>query len=167
MVGALTFPPRQLSGILLLSVCLIGCPQERDHSEIINVHEDDVEMNAAMQQARDTLPEFVQRFHEPEAGDSDFALKVRVEDEYGVEHFWTTDLEERAGGWTGVVANDPKTVRSVEIGETIAFEESEVSDWAYDHEGVRQGSFTLHVLLDRMPKEQAEYYREMVGWGGR
>jgi uncharacterized protein YegJ (DUF2314 family) len=150
--------------LLLFSSLAIADPDERDRSEIIDVYETDIEMNNAIQKARDTLQDYINRLKNPQENDSDFALKVQVEDENGVEHFWVSEVEINKDGFIGYIANEPKLVKSVKYGEKVSFNKDIITDWSYDINGVRQGSYTLRVLLGRMSKNQAAYYRKQVGW---
>lgn len=154
-------------GVFLLSFCAVAeetHTNERDENEIIDIHETDVEMNNAMKKAKDTLSVFLDRFRNPHEGDSEFSLKVRVEDDSGVEHFWVSDIEIKGDVFSGYIANEPRRVKIVNFGQKVNFGKELISDWSYNHNGVRQGSYTLRVLLNRMPKAQAEYYRRQVGW---
>lgn len=87
-----------------------------------------------------------------------------VSDDYGVEHFWVTDLAITKTGFEGFITNEAKTVKLVSMGQKVNFSSDIVTDWSYDNNGVKQGAFTLKVLLKRMPKEQADYYKKVVGW---
>jgi uncharacterized protein YegJ (DUF2314 family) len=136
----------------------------RDHNEIIKIAEVDTEMDLAMENARNTLPEFIERLNNPLQGDKDFSLKVMVEDDYGVEHFWVSDISVKEGVFEGFIANEARTVKVVTVGQKVSFNKDLVSDWSFSNNGVRKGSYTLKVLLKRMPKEQADYYKEAVGW---
>ena len=142
----------------------VSVSEERDHNEIVDVAEQDVEMDQAIKKARTTLPNFIKRFHSPKKEDANFALKVIVEDEFGVEHFWVTEIEIKNDTFVGYIANEPRRVKSVKNGQRVNFNKDIVTDWSYDHKNVRQGSYTLKVLLARMPKDQADYYRKQVGW---
>jgi uncharacterized protein YegJ (DUF2314 family) len=155
---------RILLVIILLIFNTFALSEERDESEIINIHETDVEMNNAMIKATQSLGTFIERFKNPKAGDSNFSLKVMVSDDYGVEHFWVTDLKITKTGFEGYIANEAKTVKLVSIGQKVNFEREIITDWSYDSNGVKQGAFTLRVLLNRMPKDQADYYKKRVGW---
>ena len=150
--------------IVVAFIQSVSFAEERDENEIINVHETDTEMNRAMSHANQTLDQFIDRFKNPKEGDSNFSLKVMVSDENGVEHFWVTDISLTKSGFSGYIANKAKTVKIVDIGQKVNFNSKLVTDWSYDHNGVKQGAYTLKVLLKRMPKEQAEYYRKAVGW---
>jgi uncharacterized protein YegJ (DUF2314 family) len=155
---------RILLVLLLALSCSLSLAQHRDENEIIDIHETDVEMNTAMLKANQSLSTFIERFNNPHEGDSNFALKVMVSDEYGVEHFWVTDLEITETGFSGFISNDAKTVKLVSMGQKVNFSQDIITDWSYDNNGVKQGAFTLKVLLKRMPKEQADYYKKAVGW---
>jgi len=155
---------RILGSILLLLVAFSSFAEERDVNEIINVRESDEQMNAAMLQARESLDLFVSRLQNPEQGDANFALKVEIADAHGVEHFWVSDIQVTDTGFQGVVANEPRVVQAVALGQPIRFARDLVSDWSYDSHGVKQGAFTLRVLLKMMPEDQADYYRKTVGW---
>jgi len=85
----------------------------------IQVGADDPAMASAIKNARRTLPHFWATFAESKKGESEFALKVRIEDEHGIEHFWCGDIERKGAAITGIVNNDPNVVQSVKIGQRI------------------------------------------------
>jgi uncharacterized protein YegJ (DUF2314 family) len=124
----------------------------------------EAEMAAAIEQARATFGEFKARFHVPQPGDSDFGVKVRIEDAQGVEHFWLTDVIVDQEPYSGVIGNDPGIVSNVKLGQTYRFYEKDVSDWMYVSDGVMQGNYTARVLLKSMPPDEAEALREAFGW---
>ena len=150
--------------IIYTMISSFSFAETRDESEIINIHETDAEMNAAMARANQSLDTFINRFKNPQKGDANFALKVIVTDDNGVEHFWVTELSITNSGFEGFIANEAKTVKAVTIGQKVRFERDIVTDWSFDSNGVKQGAYTLKVLLKRMPKEQADYYKKKVGW---
>jgi uncharacterized protein YegJ (DUF2314 family) len=144
---------------------LLGNSEEvRDHSETIDVHETDHKMNVAIKNAIQTFPEFLDRYTNRKETDTEFSVKVMIEDQYGVEHFWVSDIEIKEDMFVGYIANEPQQVKSVVLGQKVNFQKQIISDWAYNDNGIRQGSFTLKVLLNRMPKGQADYYKRIIGW---
>ncbi|MBZ9558930.1 MULTISPECIES: DUF2314 domain-containing protein [unclassified Modicisalibacter] len=154
---------------IILLCCLVlfsatAWAEERGRSEVIEVPRNDVEMNKAIQKARESLDVFVERLKSPQDGDSNFTLKVAVTDEQGTEHFWVSDISLTSSGFEGVIANEAEVVKAVSLGQKVSFDADVVSDWSFEHNGVKQGAFTLRVLLERMPEEQAEYYKQVVGW---
>jgi uncharacterized protein YegJ (DUF2314 family) len=124
----------------------------------------EAEMAAAIEQAKATFGEFKARFSVPQPGDTDFGVKVRIEDSNGVEHFWLTGLNLDAEPYSGVIDNDPGIVTSVKCGQTYSFSEKDISDWMYVSDGVMQGNHTARVLLKSMPPDEAEALREAFGW---
>src|SRR5712692_11426752 len=86
-----------------ISLALLAGCSKRD--KVVKVADDDPEMNAAIAKARETLPLFWQVFDKPERGETGFALKVKIADKKGFEHFWATDVERRDGKVTGTINN--------------------------------------------------------------
>jgi uncharacterized protein YegJ (DUF2314 family) len=125
---------------------------------------DEEEMAAAIEQARATFSEFKARFSNPQPGDTDFGVKVRIEDRHGVEYFWLTDVNLDEEPYSGIIGNDPGIVTNVKYGQTYRFSEKDVADWMYMADGVMQGNRTLRVLLKSMPEDEAESIREAFGW---
>jgi len=77
---------------------------------------------------------------------------------------WVSDLTITKSGFIGNIANEATTVRSVSLGQKVNVVFDNITDWSYNNGGIKQGAFTLRVLLKRLPKEQAEFYRKAVGW---
>ena len=130
--------------------------------EVIMVPGDDPEMNAAIQEARDTLPEFWTKFANPEPGEDSFMIKVMISDSKGIEHFWCGRLKKEGESIQCTITNEPQTVESVEFGQLIEPDPADISDWMYRKNGYIYGNRTMRVLIKRMPKEKADYYRSML-----
>jgi uncharacterized protein YegJ (DUF2314 family) len=128
----------------------------------IDVKADDPEMEKAKATARTRLPEFWEKFKERKSGETDFALKVRIEDKHGVEFFWATDLVRRNGKLFGTINNDPNTVQSVKFGQEIEIPDKAIADWMYLREDKIYGNFTLRPLLKKMSKRQADALRTQL-----
>ena len=138
---------------------MAGC-SDRAEDPVIEVEADDIEMNAAIAQARSTVDEFVERLENPKPTDEGFSVKKKIEDGDNVEHFWLSDVSYADGIFTGAIGNDPQSVRNVEFGQEVSVALSEITDWMYLDDGKMVCNFTLQVLLKRIPKEQAEAIRE-------
>ena len=149
-----------LLAILAVAVAL-GCT---DKPETLVQEYDEAEMEKAIQQARATFDEFLERFHDPQPGDEGFAVKVRIEDANGVEHFWLLDLQLKTEPYSGTIDNDPGIVKSVKAGQKYTFSRADVSDWMYMSNKTMQGNRTLRVTLKSMPKEKAEALKRAIGW---
>jgi uncharacterized protein YegJ (DUF2314 family) len=138
--------------------------QQRDESEVVFVGTTDPDMVAAIKQARETLPVFLKLAANPPNGTDGYKLKVMVIDGGKTEHFWVTPFKALPDGFAGILANDPKVVKNVKVGQVVRFDTSLISDWGYTKEGRQVGSFTICVLLKKMPADQAAYYRKNHGF---
>lgn len=146
-----------LSFLALLAAC-------SNRPDTLATDYDEEEMAAAIEQARATFGEFKARFSAPQPGDTDFGVKVKIEDRHGVEYFWLVGVNLDSEPYSGVIDNDPGIVRSVKCGQRYSFSEEDVADWMYISDGVMQGNHTARVLLKSMPRDEAEALREAFGW---
>lgn len=153
---------------LLVAFCLLApistFAQTRDHNEVIRVPNADPEMNAAIRQAQATLDDFLKVSQQRPQGTTSFQLKVRVKDGNDSEHFWVTPFRRSGAGFEGILANEPRLIRTLKNGQQIQFTREDISDWGYVKDGKPVGSFTVCVMLKRAPKEQADYYRKNYGF---
>ncbi|MEJ0089851.1 MAG: DUF2314 domain-containing protein [Limisphaerales bacterium] len=146
--------------ILTVGLALFAACSKRD--KVINVADDDPEMLAAIAKARDTLPQFWQVLDKPEHGESEFALKVKITDKRGTEHFWATDIRRQDGKIMGTINNDPEVVASVKLGDKIQIPEADISDWLYMCNEKMVGNETLRPLLKKMPSDEAEKLKKIM-----
>jgi uncharacterized protein YegJ (DUF2314 family) len=146
-----------LSGVLLLLATACSKPDK-----VIDVKDDDPEMVSAIAKARETLPQFWQVFDKHERGEDGFALKVKITDKHGTEHFWTTKIEKRDGKVWGTIDNEPNTVATVKLGERIEIPQADISDWFYMRDGKMVGNRTLVPLLKTMPADEAAKYKRIM-----
>lgn len=151
--------------IILLVVALMAgaLGLGADADQVTPVDAADKRMNAAIDTARESLPHFWSKLEKPGQGEGDFNLKVRIEDENGVEHFWCADVHRERGRMTGVINNDPMKVRSVSIGQRVVFTEDQISDWLYMRNGKMIGNYTVRPLMRDMSKEERREIEAMLG----
>ena len=125
----------------------------------------DPEMAAAVEKARQTLPDFWRMFAAPEGDVGQFALKVAVGDP-GVnitEHFWLGSLKTLDDGRIeGTINNVPNHVKSVKHGQRYAFKTDDITDWMFYRRGKIVGGHTIRPLLKRLSKERADQIRLML-----
>ena len=151
------------SRVILLSVIsLLAFSSCSKKDKVIGVKDNDAEMNAAIAKARETLPLFWRAFEKQERGETDFALKVRITDKRGTEHFWATDIEHRDGKIKGIINNEPNIVAKVKMGDVIEIPEPDITDWLYMREGKMVGNFTLKPLFKEMPKKEVDFYKSIM-----
>lgn len=120
-------------------------------------------MAAAISHARRGLPEFYRKLEAPGPGEEAFALKVGIPADDGiasVEHFWLINITRSKNGvLSGKVNNDPNHTTGVKLGDRYTFQEADVSDWLFMRNGKMVGNAMLRVLLNSMPREQADALR--------
>lgn len=128
---------------------------------VISVLSEDKEMNAAIEKARGSLATFWSSYDAPAAGETDHALKVAISGNGSTEHFWLTRIKRDGGKLSGLISNQPQSVKTVKMGERYVFTPEMISDWTFKRNGKLVGNETMRVLLPRMPEEQAAVYRQM------
>ena len=140
---------------------VLGCDQsphvqdgktaEVNGEQIVGVSQDDEEMNAAMQKARDTMQQFMTKMNA--AGQEfDGMLKVYF-DEPGVddgEHMWVIVSQANSPNFKGTLISTPGWLTSVKNGDEVDFDLSRISDWLYIEDGLANGAYTVQLLRSRM-----------------
>ena len=157
--------PRILTRILcaaLLAVTFTSCKKKWQGDHVINVESTDADMLAAIAKARETLPTFWQAFDHHEHGEERFALKVKITDSHGTEHFWLNNVERKDGKVFGTINNDADIVKSVKLDERIEILEPDISDWLFMRDDKMVGNYTLRVLFKQMPAEEVEKYKKLM-----
>lgn len=137
---------------------------ERDPNEVVSAARQDPAVSAAVDQAQAGLSDFLELAAAPPAGTSGFKVQVMVIDDPGIETFWVTPFHELEEGFVGVVANEPRIVKSVVWGQQLRFTREQITDWGYLHNGRQVGNFTICALFKNMPAEQVEFYRTQHGF---
>ena len=128
---------------------------------MVQVAEEDAEVNAAMQQAQDTIGIFVTSLQSPKPTQSDFSIKARfISSDGGVEHIWIVDVSYSDEGFTGVINNVPVDVPEIEQGDNATVPVEDVSDWMFIEDGKLVGGYTIRVLRNRLSPEERERFDE-------
>jgi uncharacterized protein YegJ (DUF2314 family) len=129
---------------------------------VYSVEAEDIEMNAAMAQARETISQFRERLTSPPATQTYLTLKVRLGSDDAVEHIWIETVELVGEKFKGVIANEPIHASTPALGQSITVSLDRVSDWMAIDSGKLVGGYTLRVLRDRMaPDQRAEFDASM------
>jgi uncharacterized protein YegJ (DUF2314 family) len=116
----------------------------------------DAEMSAAIERAREGLPEFWERLANPAADERGFAVKLAISDGDLTEYFWLVDLKRDGHEISGAIGNEPALIGIVRLGERVRFSEEEIADWSYVRGAKMVGNETMRPLLRRMSRSQAE-----------
>jgi uncharacterized protein YegJ (DUF2314 family) len=153
-----------------VSAALLGCRSTEelvagDEGNVELVESDDSEMNAAIEQARASLNEFIAAFQSPTPTQTYFSIKARFF--YGeggaAEHIWLEDLAFDEEHFTGALANEPVNVSGLHLGDRVTVESADISDWMIVDDGRLLGGFTIHVLRSRLTEEERREFDEETG----
>jgi uncharacterized protein YegJ (DUF2314 family) len=152
------------SALVLAVLIVLGCDRAQapaagetvrreGEPDVIGVAGSDVAMNAAMEQARSTLPDFARELASPEEG-AFYSIKARFEEGSAVEHIWLVEVAREAGGISGVVNNEPLSITSVALGQRVTVPAESVSDWLIVRDGRYRGGFTIRALREKLSVEE-------------
>ena len=116
---------------------------------------DDVEMNAAIEEARRRLPE-LRRALEADACRGVRAIKgalVKARFQSKItgmgEHIWLEHASFEDDKIVGTIANEPVNIPELSKGESVSVPAETVSDWMYRQGGQDVGGFTIRVMKRR------------------
>lgn len=129
----------------------LGCKSKKN---IVEVHETDPEMNAAIAEARQRWPEFVAAFAARKEGDSFLAKYPFTTAEGPLEHIWLVVTEITPDKVDGTINNEPYGHIGHQLGDQVTIPSRDISDWAYTTEGSKEvvGGFTIKVMTKREGK---------------
>lgn len=125
---------------------------------------DDAEMNAAMAEARRTLPIFWKLFDSDPVVSGSAKVKMTFTDPAtgGLEHLWIRDIRREGGLIKGVVDNQPTGRVGVNKEDPVTIVPARISDWRYIRNGRLYGSYTTRVMVPRLPLDQQALYRRVL-----
>ena len=152
-----------LAGFTIFSFLTIGPTAQvsaEDRSPVIDVRTADMEMNAAIARARDTLPTFWASYDAPKPSETGHSLKVRFPTRKGGEHIWMAEVKKLPNGtYSGRFANAPRDLPGKREGDLVEFAQGDISDWMFMRNGKIVGGETIKPLLKSMPKADADALR--------
>lgn len=131
---------------------------------VVNVANDDIRMNWAIEKARATLHYFQNSLIAPESNQQYFSVKVLIEDGSNNEHLWlTTPSFDDEGNLFGVVGNKPVYVTSVHEDQRIGIDSQFISDWMIIEDGRLIGGYTIRAIRDGLPEAERLDFDRMTG----
>ncbi len=129
-----------------------------------NISGNDEQMKWAIEKARLTVGYFRESLLNPKEDQYGFSLKVKLEDDYGIEHIWMNDLSvDDDGIFYGVIDGDPVTVKSVKAGSKIGIDIDHISDWIIIEEGRLIGGYTVRVYRESLPQNERGAFDQGMG----
>jgi len=148
---------------LLLLVASVGRAYSAD-DHIVLIKTEDTEMNAAIDAARQTLPEFWAAYNHPASDESEFYVKLAITDGKETEHFWIGRIGKEKDVLVGMIANKAELISNVKFGQKVVIDEKRISDWKFMKAGVTKGGYTIAVLLKHIPEGEAVEFKKQLGW---
>jgi uncharacterized protein YegJ (DUF2314 family) len=127
-------------------------------SATLHIGQENEELARIAQNAQNTLPFFFRHLLRPAKGESGFRVKYPFRADPGsgfaTEQLWLSDIQFENGVYYGVVTNTPFYIASMKKGDTVAFNASEISDWAYIRDGKIAGGLSISYLLGQIPEHE-------------
>ncbi|GAA3939522.1 DUF2314 domain-containing protein [Chitinophaga oryziterrae] len=138
--------------------------KEDEQLAVVNVANDDIRMNWAIEKARATLHYFQNSLIAPEPDQQYFSVKVLIEDGTNNEHLWlTTPSFDEEGNLFGVVGNKPVYITSVHEDQRIGIDSQFISDWMIIEDGRLIGGYTIRAIRDQLPEAERFDFDRMTG----
>ena len=121
-------------------------------------------MDIAVAQARASFDAFLTKAKYPGESDSDFSVKVAIEDGQHTQHICLNDLKVDQEPFEGTIGNEPYFITKVKFGDRYRFTREDISDWTYVSDGVVQGSYTVRFSMKAMSKAESDALAKQFGW---
>jgi uncharacterized protein YegJ (DUF2314 family) len=123
----------------------------------------DAVVNAAMEEARASLPAFWKAYESTDGTREKFVLKVRLESPSGMaEHVWMGVTGRQGNVVHGLLANEPAGIPGLHLRSPLSVTTDKISDWGYERDGKLYGNFTSRVLIGQMSAEDKEALERML-----
>jgi uncharacterized protein YegJ (DUF2314 family) len=124
----------------------------------------DVGMEAAFQQAQDTMDSFIQKIGMSHPNRTLVAVKVRFALPDGsTQDLWVDRISYRDGSFRGTMGDDIPTLK-LSIDDKITIESNDIVDWMVVEDGKLIGGYTIRLAFQRMSPEQKERFLETVNY---
>ena len=126
---------------------------------------DDKEFNAAIEEARRTLDQFIAQLKNPKQTQTFFSLKARFEVGEGKgEHLWLEEVRYDGVMFTGKVGNQPKNLKDIKPGMTCTATRDQVTDWMIVEDGRLVGGTTIRLARSRKSEAERIEFDRHVGF---
>lgn len=119
-------------------------------------------MNAAIAEARRSLPTFWTLLQTDPVVAASGKIKVGFDTPGGPEHMWVREVRREGAVVKGLLDNRPVWLAGVAKGDPVTVDPADISDWSYIRDNRMYGSYTTRVMLPHFPAEQREAYRKFL-----
>jgi uncharacterized protein YegJ (DUF2314 family) len=154
---------------LILLLCLVGCsgPRPADvvtrsgEPDAVRIKGEDARLEAARQEARATLPQFVEALKAPLNTQKGFSLKVDFHEGKVHEYMWLHKVRAEGFDFTGVLANRPIQLKKLRHGQRVRVKAPAVADWMYTDGGGLVGGYSIRAIAASLsPAERQRLEQE-------
>ncbi|GAB1264717.1 DUF2314 domain-containing protein [Aurantivibrio infirmus] len=155
-----------LAGLIILELWMRNSNNDEiDKEELAYATSDDVELQAAFDQARSTLNYFFKTANNPPQDTQGFSVKIALSDENATEYFWVYPFSPEAEGFSGKIVAEPKLISNTFKGEIVQFRQEQIVDWTFEDKATEKmhGNFTACVELARVAPENFEQFQKLYG----
>jgi uncharacterized protein YegJ (DUF2314 family) len=152
--------------LFYLTLCLLtfACTPAPVITSSPSPSETDTELDAAIEQARGSLDDFLARITTSHADRAFVAVKVRFSPPgESVQDIWVDEVTYIDGGLRGTMGDDIPSLR-LEAGETIKVKEDNIVDWMIVEDGKLIGGYTIRLAVQRMSPEEREQFLETLDY---
>jgi uncharacterized protein YegJ (DUF2314 family) len=119
-------------------------------------------MEAAFQQARDTLDSFIQKIGTSYPDRTLVAVKVRfVLPDGSSQDIWVDQISYQDDSFHGTMGDDIPSLK-LGVDDKITIARKDVVDWMIVENGKLIGGYTIRLAFQRMSPEQKERFLETV-----
>ncbi len=129
-----------------------------DNDAVTAVPGDDTAMNSIIENARNTVNDFVLHFKNPEKGEHSFTVKYPFATDPGsestVEHIWLNEIKIKDGRYFGKIANDPFDIKKYKYGDEVQFDIHKITDWMYIKNHKIIGGRSIQFLIESIPENE-------------
>jgi uncharacterized protein YegJ (DUF2314 family) len=124
----------------------------------------DAELDAAIQQARDSLDVFIAKITTPHPDQTFVALKVRFRPpDESPQDIWVDEVTYANGVFRGNMGDDIPALK-LELGEKITIPEEDIVDWMIVEDANLVGGYTIRLALQRMSPSERERFLETLDY---
>ena len=155
--------------VLIPAICLfiVACapaPTQIPTQVLPTQLKKDVAMEAAFQQARDTLDSFIEKIGTSHPDRTLVAVKVRfVLPDSSAQDIWVDGITYRDGSFQGIMGDDIPTLK-LSIDDKVKISRKDIVDWMIVEDGKLIGGYTIRLAFQRMTAEQKERFLETVNY---
>ncbi len=150
----------------VLTLCLLTftCVSTPPATPTPTLSEMNAELDAAIAQARDSLPTFIQTIATPHADRTFVAVKVRFfPPGESPQDIWVDDVTYTDGVFHGNMGDDIPSLK-LELGEKISINEKDILDWMIVQDGKLIGGYTIRLAVQRMSPEEREQFLQTLDY---